>query len=265
MQPSIFSAQKFVVGIAMLDENGLCDFRLITGTEKFECLYGTHGRTMAESLLAAGRAHLAEAREKHLPLSATALPHGLSLEPVGYAADKSALHAIENALCEAEIPMEPFPEAARAPRFQSRDGEDVVAGIFKAIKLKMKLAANEVLRTDHFGDEKHTGMVNLVLPQAAGIVASGWYASSERVQLKLLKAANMVESYMAINRKQGQPGVFLLRPTAATGLSVKQSQEMEAALDEVDYFLVGKGLRVAVRDVESQLAEDVAEWVGSSA
>lgn len=264
MQPSVFSAQKFVVGIVMLDKKGLCDFQFITGTEKFECLYGPPGRTVAESLLAAGRAQLAQARETHAPIGAHTMPPGLFLEPVGYAADKSAAHALENALCEAEIPMEPFPEAARAPRFKSRTGEEVVADVINAIKLKMKFKASDVLRTDHFGDEKHTGMVNLVLPNSAGIVASGWYASSERVQLELLKAANMVESYMALHQKAGKAGVFFLRPTTASGLNRSQSLEIETALDQLDYHLEQKGLRVATRDLEGELAEDVAEWVSAS-
>lgn len=261
MQPSIFSAQKFIVGIVMLDKKGVCDFRFISGTDKFECVYGVTGRTMAEQLLAAGRTYLAAAREKHAPLTAAGLPPGLEIEPVGYAADKSATHALEVALCDAEIPMEPFGEVAKAARFRSRPSEDVVSDVINAIKLKMHSGADKVLRTDHFGDEKHAGMVNLVLPSAAGIVASGWYASPERVQLELLKAANMVESYMKLHKKPGQPGVFLLRPTSKTGLSRTQGQEMEKALDDVDYFLNRKGLRVAVRDVESELADDVSEWV----
>ncbi len=263
LQPSIFSAQRFLVGLAMLDQRGLCDFRLISGTDKFEFVYGEAGRTLVDQLIAEIRQTLAAAREQHAPLNGLALPYCLHIDPVGFASDLSAQHALEAALTEAEIPMEPQPELAKAPRFKSRPADQVVQDLFKAVKQRMGMKADAILREDHFGDEKHIGMVNLVQPHGAGILASGWYADSQRVQLELLKSANLVESYMRHNKKQGQPAVFLLRPTTENGLNPKQSLEIENALDQLDYHLTSKGLRVTTRNFESDIADDVAEWVKS--
>ena len=263
LQPSIFSAQKYLVGAAAMDSQGLCDFRLISGTAKFECIYGDQGALLVDQLLTDARAALGLARQTHAPVGTGMLPPGIELEPVGYAADLTAEMAVENMLDEAEIPMEPMPEQSKAARFKSRAADDVMRDLFNAIRQKMGTGAEQVLRVDHFGDEKHTGTVNLVLPKAAGILANGWFASSERVQLELLKSANMVESYMKLHGKHGQPGVFLLRPTVADGLNPKQSEAIEQALDQLDWHLEKKGMRVTTRNSEAEIAADVAEWIAS--
>jgi len=260
LQPSVFSAQRFLIGLAMMDSTGLCDFRLITGTEKFGCIYGDAGRDLVDQIITQARQALATAREHHTPVDARTLPPGVTIDPVGMVADRSPTQALETALVEAEIPMEPRPELVKAPRFKSRPADEVVAEVLDSIRLRMKLDANTLIRQDHFGDEKHTGMVNLVRPHAAGMVVSGWYANSQRVQLEFLLAANMVESYMAHHKKTGEAAVFLLAPTVEDGLSAKQSQEIDDALDQIDYHLRSRNLRSAVRNRVDDLAGDVAEW-----
>lgn len=260
LQPSIFSAQRFLIGLAMLDDSGLRDFKLITGTEKFACVYNESGRELVDQIVAQTRQALARARELHHPLTGRDLPPGVELEPAGMAADRSPGHALEAAMVEAEIPMEPRPDQAKAPRFKSRPAEEVVNEVLDSIRLRMHMEANNLIKLDHFGDEKHIGTVNLVRPNAAGMVVSGWYASSQRVQLELLLAVNMVESYMAHHQKTGQAAVFLLAPTTEDGLSAKQSQEIDDALDQIDYHLRSRNLRSAVRNRSDDLAADVAEW-----
>lgn len=260
LQPSIFSAQRFIVGLVILDDQGVCDFRFITGTEKFECVYGEAGRELVDKLITQGRQALGNAREKHLAINATMMPPGLFIDLVGMASDQSVERAIESVLTEAEIPMEPRPEMARAPRFKSRLASEVVRDAVDAIKARIGIKADQILREDHFGDEKHVGKVNLVLPDAAGIVASGWYVGSDRVQLELLKSVNMVESYMHMHNKKGEAGVFLLRPTVEDGLNPKQSQEIDNALDQLDYFISSRGMRMTTRNQKGDIADDVAEW-----
>lgn len=260
LQPSVFSAQRFLIGLAMLDDSGLCDFKLITGTEKFACVYGDAGRDLVDQIITQTRQALARAREQHHPLTGRDLPPGVVLEPAGHAADRSPSHALEAAMVEAEIPMEPRPDLAKAPRFKSRNADEVVNEVLDSIRLRMDLQANELIRLDHFGDEKHVGAVNLVRPNAAGMVVSGWYASSQRVQLELLLAVNMVDSYMAHHSKTGEAAVFLLAPTVEDGLSAKQSQEIDDALEQIDYHLRSRHLRSTVRNRADDLAADVAEW-----
>lgn len=259
LQPSVFSAQRYLVGMAMLDADGLRDFRLITGTEKFACLYGEDGRAVVDQIITQARQTLATARDRHTPPDAVGLPPGVTLEPVGMAADRTPEHALEAAMVEAEIPMEPRPEQMRAPRFKSRKAEDVVADVLNAVKHRMGYEADRIIRADHFGEEANVE-VNLVQPNAAGVVVSGWYATSQRVQLELLRAVNVVEGYMATHHKTGQAAVFLLAPTAEDGLPAKVSQEIDTALHDIDRHLRSRHLRSAVRNRADELATDVAEW-----
>lgn len=260
LQPCVFSAQRYLVGMAMLDADRLRDFRLISGTEKFGCLYGDDGRTMVDLIIAQARQALAAARDQKIHPDAVGLPPGVTLEAVGMAADRTPELALESAMVEAEIPMEPRPEQMRAPRFKSRKAEDVVTEVLDAVKTRMGYLANDFIREAHFGAEQARGTVNLVRPDAVGLVVSGWYANSQRVQLELLLAVNVVEGYMATQRKTGQAAVFLLAPTVEDGLPAKVSQEIDSALHEIDSHLRSRDLRSAVRNRARDLADDVAEW-----
>lgn len=260
LQPSVFSAQRFLIGLAILDASGLRDFKLISGTEKFACVYNDAGRDLVDQIMTQTRQVLAQAREHHNPITGHDLPPGVQIEPAGMAADRSPSHALEAAMVEAEIPMEPRPDQARAPRFRSRTAEDVVKEVLDSIRQRVHFESNNLIKTDHFGDEKHIGEVNLVRPNAAGIVVSGWYANSQRVQLALLLAVNVVESYMAHHHKTGQAAVFLMAPTVEDGLSAKQSQEIDDALENIDYHLRIRHLHSAIRNRADDLATDVAQW-----
>lgn len=261
IKPSIFSAQTFIVGLAVLDETGLCDYRFINDTSKFECIYGESGRVLVDQLLAEAQQRLGHAREQHLPLTTMMLPPGFEVEPVGYISGASYYSAMEDALNEAEIPMEPKQDTIKSQRFKSRKSEEVTNAIINEVKNKLGLRAEQFIRNTVFGHEKHTAHINLVLPKSAGMIASGWYSEAHRVQLALLKAVTAVETYTAQSNKNGKPGVFFLRPTVESGLRQEQSKAIENALDDVDWQLGKKGLRVAVREFEHDLAEDVAEWV----
>jgi hypothetical protein len=67
-----------------------------------------------------------------------------------------------------------------------------------------------------------------------------------------------------MHNKDHQGGVFLLRPTELSGLRKEQSTEIENALDQVDWQLNKKGLRVCVQEFEADLAENVAEWAAAA-
>ena len=262
IKPNIFSAQTFIVGIAVYDDKGLCDFRFISETDTFECVYGESGREQVNQLLAQARQHLGSARENHTPATAQIMPPGFQIDPVGYAAGASATDAMESALSEAEIPMEPKPDVSKIQRFRSRLADEVISSVMDDVRTKMGLKAENILREDHFGNQSHHARVNIALPNSAGIISSGWYAGADRVQLELLRAVTIVDSYMAHSKKTGQPGVFFLRPTTESGLKKDQSMAIENAIDDVDWQLKQKGLRVVVREFESDLAGDIVEWSG---
>jgi hypothetical protein len=132
--------------------------------------------------------------------------------------------------------------------------------VIDAIRAKLGIKAENILREDSFGDLSHLASVNLALPNKAGVISSGWYAGAERVQLELLKAVTTVDSYMAHTKKTGSAGVFFLRPTTQSGLKKEQSEAIENALDQVEWQLKQKGLRVVMHEYEDQLADDIADW-----
>ena len=262
LKPSVFSAQSFIVGVAAFDDKGLCDYRFISDTSKFECVYGESGRYHVDMLVGHARARLNIARERHEPVTTTTMPPGIQIDPVGYLAGASATEALESAIDEADIPMEPKPET-KAQRFRSRAADDVVVSVMNAIRTKMGIKAESILREDMFGDQSHTARVNIALPNRAGIIASGWYAGAERVQLELMRAAATVESYMKYSKKAGTAGVFFLRPTEESGLKKAQSEAIESALNDVTWLFDQKGLRVVTREYEAELATDVEEWANA--
>lgn len=264
LKPSVFSAQSYVVGIAVLDATGLCDFRFISDTTKFECIYGESGRFHVDQLLALARQRLAYAREHHEPITQERMSTGFLLDPVGFIAGASASDAMDHAIDESEFPMEPSPDPTKAQRFRSRAAEEVVGAVMDAVRVKMGLKAEHVLQEDFFGDQAHQARVNIALPNRAGIIASGWYSGAERVQLELLRAVTTVQSYMSFSEKSGDAGVFFLRPTLATGLKREQSEAIENSLNQIDWQLQRKGLRVITREYESDLADDVAEWADAA-
>ncbi|MES3022917.1 MAG: hypothetical protein V4857_15200 [Pseudomonadota bacterium] len=263
LKPSIFSGQRFIVGLAMIDENGLCDFRFISDTAKFECVYDDSVRVLVDEMLTLARTKLGEARHMQQVITTEMLPPGIHLEHVGFASGVTSLEALEIALSNAEIPMEIGAELSKARRFKSRSADEVTLAVINALKNKMGLNAEMILREDFFGTEAHSARVNLVLPSQAGIIASGWYASADRVVLELLRAVTTVEGYSASHNKSGIAGVFFLRPTIESGLRIDQGGLIENALDQVEWQLAEKRrLRVVIHESEHELAESIAEWAG---
>jgi hypothetical protein len=120
LKPSVFSAQSFVVGVAVFDKAGLSDFRFISDTNKFECIYGESGRFHVDQIISQARQRLSAARENHEAINTATMISGVQIDPVGYISGASASGAMESAMNEAEIPMEPAPEQSKTARFKSR-------------------------------------------------------------------------------------------------------------------------------------------------
>lgn len=263
VKPSIFSAQTFIIGLAVFDETGLSDYKLISDTIKFNYIYDESGQAVVNQLLAEARLCLGSARENRRPLTTMMLPPGLQIDPVGYISGQSNFHAMEEALNEAEIPMEPKPEEFKLARFKSRKPDEVTKSIIDEIKKKIGFQADQFIRETHFSNSANTAGANLILPHSVGMIASGWYSEPHRVQLELFKAANTVELYSAQSEKNGKPGLFFLRPTEKSGLRLEQSKQIENSIDEIDWRLGRKGFKLAIREFENDLAEDVANWINS--
>ena len=262
LRPDVFSAQEYLVGAAALDERGLSDFRVITSVQKLECIYGPGTKVMFDRMLAELRRCLAEVRAAREPLTSDRLPELFRIDPAGSLRVPLPSEALERMLSDGTIPLQEEPSKGKRPRFASRQASDVVREVLDQVRAKLGYEANSVICEDYYGDQKHQVGVNLVVPHAAGVVASGWYSSPERIQLDFLLGANTLDTYVAAtNRERAKSALFFMRPTIDDGLTRAIASEVEARLDDLEWRLTQQRIRVVTHSQPDVLAAEVADWV----
>ena len=262
LRPDVFSAQEYLVGAAALDERGLSDFRVITSVQKLECIYGPGTKVMFDRMLAELRRCLAEVRAARGPLTSDRLPELFRIDPAGSLRVPLPSEALERMLSDGTIPLQEEPSKGKRPRFASRQASDVVREVLDQVRAKLGYEANSVICEDYYGDQKHQVGVNLVVPHAAGVVASGWYSSPERIQLEFLLGANTLDTYVAAtNRERAKSALFFMRPTIDDGLTRAIASEVEARLDDLEWRLTQQRIRVVTHSQPDVLAAEVADWV----
>lgn len=262
LRPDVFSAQEYLVGAAALDDRGLSDFRVITSVQKLECIYGPGTKVMFDRMLAELRRCLAEVRAAREPLTSDRLPELFRIDPAGSLRVPLPSEALERMLSDGTIPLQEEPSKGKRPRFASRQASDVVREVLDQVRTKLGYEANSVICEDYYGDQKHQVGVNLVVPHAAGVVASGWYSSPERIQLEFLLGANTLDTYVAAtNRERAKSALFFMRPTIDDGLTRAIASEVEARLDDLEWRLTQQRIRVVTHSQPDVLAAEVADWV----
>ena len=262
LRPDVFSAQEYLVGAAALDERGLSDFRVITSVQKLECIYGPGTKVLFDRMLAELRRCLAEVRAAREPLTSDRLPELFRIDPAGSLRVPLPSEALERMLSDGTIPLQEEPSKGKRPRFASRQASDVVREVLDQVRAKLGYEANSVICEDYYGDQKHQVGVNLVVPHAAGVVASGWYSSPERIQLEFLLGANTLDTYVAAtNRERAKSALFFMRPTIDDGLTRAIASEVEARLDDLEWRLTQQRIRVVTHSQPDVLAAEVADWV----
>ena len=262
LRPDVFSAQEYLVGAAALDDRGLSDFRVITSVQKLECIYGPGTKVMFDRMLAELRRCLAEVRAAREPLTSDRLPELFRIDPAGSLRVPLPSEALERMLSDGTIPLQEEPSKGKRPRFASRQASDVVREVLDQVRTKLGYEANSVICEDYYGDQKHQVGVNLVVPHAAGVVASGWYSSPARIQLEFLLGANTLDTYVAAtNRERAKSALFFMRPTIDDGLTRAIASEVEARLDDLEWRLTQQRIRVVTHSQPDVLAAEVADWV----
>ena len=262
LRPDVFSTQEYLVGAAALDDRGLSDFRVITSVQKLECIYGPGTKVMFDRMLAELRRCLAEVRAAREPLTSDRLPELFRIDPAGSLRVPLPSEALERMLSDGTIPLQEEPSKGKRPRFASRQASDVVREVLDQVRAKLGYEANSVICEDYYGDQKHQVGVNLVVPHAAGVVASGWYSSPERIQLEFLLGANTLDTYVAAtNRERAKSALFFMRPTIDDGLTRAIASEVEARLDDLEWRLTQQRIRVVTHSQPDVLAAEVADWV----
>ncbi|MCV2362827.1 hypothetical protein LNV23_05105 [Paucibacter sp. DJ1R-11] len=264
LRPDVFSAQEFLVGCAAIDERGLSDFRVITDSQKFECIYGAGTKSMFDRMLSDLRRVLARARETRSTLAAESLPFPFRIEMVGQLREQLPSEALERMLTDGTVPMADDGPKGKRPRFASRAAEDVVADIMDQVRGKAGLSANSFINEGYYGDQQHQVGVNLVTSSAAGVIASGWFASADRIQLEFLLGVNKLDTYVSVTgRDRAKSGFFFMRPTIEDGLTRAVAQEVETRLDNLEWRLKQMHVRVVVLSNAEEIASEVCDWAAT--
>lgn len=261
LRPDIFSAQEFLVGCAALDERGLSDFRVITGAQKFECIYGVGTKEMFDRMLGELRQVLGQLRESRAPLIADNLPHPFRMEPVGQLREQLPSEALERMLSDGTVPMVEDGPKGKRPRFVSRAADDVVADVLNRVRDEAGLRANSFINEDYYVDQQHQVGVNLVTAKAAGVIASGWFAAADRIQLEFLLGVNKLDTYVsATHRDRTKSAFFFMRPTVEDGLVRAVAQDIESRLDVLEWRLKQMQVRAVVLSDPKAIAAEVCKW-----
>lgn len=264
LRPDVFSAQEYIVGAVAIDAIGVHEFRVLTGPERFGCIYGDSAKPMFERLLADLRAVLAVARASRVPLKELPLPDMFRVEMAGGLRTKLPGENLDRMLRDGTVPLEPDEPLGRKLRFSTRSSSEIVEEVLNMVRLRAGFSANEFIREDYFGDQSHQVGVNLVTRRAAGIVASGWYAGVDRIQLEFLLAATRVDAYAAAKKKEAA-ALFFMRPSVSDGLTQAVWNEVQERLGDLEWQLERKGARVVTHDNADQLAREVVEWAKACA
>ena len=264
IRPDVFSAQEFIVGAVALDHEVLHDFRVLSGADRFACVYGEDAKALFDEALAELRTALSQARASRSETISLNLPLRFRVEHVGSLRTQLPGEGLERMLRDGTIPMEPEEPGGKKPRFVNRPAAEIIQEVLERVKVRGGIAAGEYLREDQYGDQAHHVDVNLVTSRSAGIVASGWFASPERVQLEFLRAGSKVDAYVAATGKENA-ALFFRRPTPSDGLSKASWQEIVEKLGELEWRLERKGARVVTHHDADALAAEVVDWAKGSA
>lgn len=264
LRPDVFSAQEFLIGAVALDERGVIDFRVISGAEKFECIYGKGTRAMYERLLSEARKILAKQRADKQPLNDSIFPDIFRVEVVGGLRSQLPSQALERMLEDGTIPMEEDAVKGKRTRFASRQADEVVQEVLDKVREKAGFFAESFICDDYYGDQRHQVGVNLVTQKATGVITSGWYASAERIQLEFLLASTKLDTYVAAkNRDRSKSALFFVRPTVEDGLSRVVATEVEARIEDLEWQLSQQKVRVVTLSNSSEMALEVIDWINS--
>jgi len=247
------------VGAVAVEDGRVHDFRVLSGSDRFGCIYGEDARPFFDQLISDLRDALAQARAARLTLETLGLSPTFRLEAVGTMRGQLPGESLDRMLQDGTIPMEPEEPVGRRARFASRPAAEVVQEVIEQVKATAGFDAYQFLREDHFSDQAHQVDVNLVTPRAAGIIASGWYARPDKVQLEFLLAASKVDAYVAAKHRN-HSAVFFCRPTVADGLTHDHWLEIESKLNELEWRMGQRGARVVTHDDPRFLAKEIVSW-----
>lgn len=265
VKPDIFSAQEYIVGaIASDDKESLHDFRVLTGADRFACIYGEDSKSFFEETLNELRVGLRQARHEKTLINNINFSDKFRIEKVGTLRTQMPGESLERMLIDGTIPLEPEEPKGKKSRFKTKAAEEVVKSVIEKVKIKDFFAASSFIKEDHFGSESNYVEVNLVTNKSAGIIASGWYSSPERIQFEFLNAASKVETYASATKRK-HPAVFFCRPTSSDGLTKAKWAEVQESLKKLQWRLETKGAKVITHEDTDYLADKVIEWTKTAA
>lgn len=262
LRPDVFSAQDFIVGVAAIDGDRICDFRVISDAHKFLCIYGVGYRGVIERILCDLRGCLFKARAEKLSLVELKLPEIFRLDIVGSLRAQLPSESLERMLRDGTVPMEGHEhEKGVNNKFKYRAAESVVQDVLNRVRGRIPFHADNFIRSDYFGDESHRVGVNLVKPNAAGMVVSGWYSNSRRVQLEFLLGASKLEAYVAATKRDiSSSALFFVLPSVNKLPKKSALITAEGELEVLKWQLRQKRILVVSNSDLDSVAAEVISW-----
>lgn len=264
LQPDAFSRQRFTVGVAVTDADGIFNFRLLDDLTKFDCIYGRDDVATLRSLMESAEYSLLRARKARVPLRNVQFDvDAISLGELWPTAGASA-DVVLNRLYFDVVPF--IPKAERRTRdFLTLDNAAVRRLVDSELKLVAGLSFEHIVtEPQRYIVDKSTGVThalefNLEPAGKAGNVISAVYKTVDRIELNFLRASSDLATYGRLRRLDQPMALFVMTPQPES-MPKADLDRIENVLGEQSWSLEQQDFRVATGDSASVLASDIFEW-----
>lgn len=267
VRPDLASAQTLAVGIVVYWDGRLDGFKLLADFTRIECLY--HSPPAVDNIRytlerAQNWLHTACVRGRPCPDLTDISPHFEWGEEM--TAQYSTSDEMVDDLYRTVIALDPTDEGSPRPRFVSRDTAAVRRSVRPHVLqlLQMKFERVWVDDVTPISDEtghKHWLQLDVISGARAGALASAWFKDPKTIEFNMLKADRDIRTWLNREHARGRAGVFVLRPTAAKGLTNDERKAIDKVIDEVAWKIRAKNCVVEVEDDERALAERIVDFV----
>lgn len=264
LQPDLFSPQRFVVGVVLVDADSSIRFRLLEDLSAFECVYGRSEAAAIRSLIGAAEKGLLRAVASGVrDASGVAFECdnvSISVEmPTSGQSPEAVLARLYNDV----VVMEPQPERAHTP-FVSLDSLQVRRLVADELK---RIAGIDHERIFVKGDEQlvkdaqggvHRLDVSLRTRGGAGNIVSAVYKTPTTIELNLLRASRDLAAYGAL-RRLNSLALFVMSASPEQ-FSPSEYDKVVELLDDQCWRLERQGFRVETFDSPRRIAEGIVQW-----
>ncbi|CUA96986.1 hypothetical protein [Thiomonas bhubaneswarensis] len=249
--PDPYTSERFNIGVAGMDANGVRHAKVMEDPGRLKCLYGESAANIIALAHVAKRCALAGEGSPSTQIEFA--------DPSPFY--NSNLPEFLNAAFEQQVTAAiPIKEADARTRI---DDDGALRLVSDCIRKTLQLAAEEILTDTPFLSfdtprGKRSVYAPFVTRDAVGTLKSTDYGA-ETVRTHLMDAVLDMEFAARFGKKQRQ-GLFILRPPMP---KEKEAQQIDRALDTV-LFRAHPILHVEMESTVDALAERVIEWANAA-